>query len=127
MFSDFKVGLESIYCNPSHTIVFKLFNKCIMVTKTPATNFPYTLSKCPGGYPILHRGLKLNSKNSAVNIKKKNSPGTVDFPPRSYVKIFRYLPRSFSLSVMLKKYKYFTKRVITMTKIQSARASHITI
>ena len=24
----------------------------------------YTLPKCPAGHPILHRGLKLNSKNS---------------------------------------------------------------
>ena len=25
----------------------------------------YTLSECPGGHPILHQGIKLNSKNSA--------------------------------------------------------------
>ena len=30
----------------------------------------YTLSKFPGGHPILHQGLKLNSKISAGNIKK---------------------------------------------------------
>ena len=31
-----------------------------------------TQSKCPGGYPILHRGLKLNSKILARNYKKMN-------------------------------------------------------
>ena len=30
----------------------------------------YTLSKCPGGHPILHRWLKLNLKNSAGKYKK---------------------------------------------------------
>ena len=30
----------------------------------------YFLSKCPGGHPILHRGLKLNSKISAKKYKK---------------------------------------------------------
>ena len=34
-----------------------------------------TLSKCPGGHPILHKGLKLNSKISAG----KYSPGQVGF------------------------------------------------
>ena len=39
------------------------------------------LSMCPGGHPILHRGLKLNSKISAGKYKKKsNSLGSVDFP-----------------------------------------------
>ena len=40
------------------------------------------LSKCPDGYPILHRELKLNSKISAGKYKKK-SAGPVDFPPGS--------------------------------------------
>ena len=30
-----------------------------------------TLSKCPGGHPILRRGLKLNSNISAGKCKKK--------------------------------------------------------
>ena len=30
-----------------------------------------TLSKCSSGYLILHRGLKLNAKNSAGKLKKK--------------------------------------------------------
>ena len=34
-----------------------------------------TLSKCPGGHPILHKGLKLNSKISVG----KYSPGQVGF------------------------------------------------
>ena len=42
-----------------------------------------TLSKCPGGHQILHRGLKLNSKNSVGKYKRINSPGPVDFPPGS--------------------------------------------
>ena len=43
-----------------------------------------TLPKWPCGHPILHRGLKLNSKNSARKYKKKlNSLVSVDFPPGS--------------------------------------------
>ena len=34
------------------------------------SSYIYTLSKCPGGYPILHGGLKWNSKNSAGKYKK---------------------------------------------------------
>ena len=32
--------------------------------------YKHTLSKCPGGYSILHRGFKLNSKISAGKYKK---------------------------------------------------------
>ena len=43
-----------------------------------------TLSKCPSGHPISHRGLKLNSKISAEkDYKKINSPEQVDFSPGS--------------------------------------------
>ena len=34
-----------------------------------------TLSMCPGGHPILYRGLKLSSKISAGNIKKTKFTG----------------------------------------------------
>ena len=38
------------------------------------------LSKCPGGYQILHRELQLNSKNSVGKYKKKlNLPQLVNF------------------------------------------------
>ena len=53
--------------------------------------------------------------------------GTVDFPPGSYVKISRYLPKSFPLPVMFKKYRYFIKHTVTMATIQSTREAHITI
>ena len=38
-------------------------------------------AKCPGGHPILHQGLKLNSKISVEKyIKKLDSPGPINFP-----------------------------------------------
>ena len=47
----------------------------------PIFKMLHTLSKCPGGYQILHRGLKLNSRISSKKYKKKkNSPEPVDFP-----------------------------------------------
>ena len=41
----------------------------ILKMKGVATS-SYTLSKCPGGHQILHRGLKINLKNSAVKYTK---------------------------------------------------------
>ena len=38
-----------------------------------------TLPKCPGGYPILHRWLKLNSKISVAKYKKKIHRGQLIF------------------------------------------------
>ena len=81
-----------------------------------------TLPKQPRGHHILHRGLKLNSKNSAREYRKKlNLSGPGDFPPGSQAKLSRRLPRSFPLPIMFKKYRDSMKPVITLTKIQSAR------
>ena len=89
-------------------------------------NFWYNLSKCPGAHQILHRGLKLNSKNLMGKYKKKlNSPGLVEFPPGSLAKLSRCLTRSIPLLIMFKKYRYSIKCNVTLTKIQSVReASH---
>ena len=40
------------------------------------TKLRYTLSKCPGSHPILHRGLKLNSEISVGKYKKLKSSGS---------------------------------------------------
>ena len=87
------------------------FNFCVVLHPLICRIFVYyTLSKSPGGHPILHQGLKLNSKISAWKYKKKlNSPGSVDFPSGSYAKI------------MIKKCRDFIKRVATLAEIQSAR------
>ena len=46
---------------------WKLFYQLVVLIniKKFTAKHLYTLSNCPGGHPILHRGLKLNSKNSA--------------------------------------------------------------
>ena len=42
----------------------------IMLLKNAVRKLFYPLSKCPGGHPILHRGLKLNSNISAGKYEK---------------------------------------------------------
>ena len=56
---------------------------CLLIFK----NLPYTLSKCPGGHPVLHRGLKLNSKILAENLKMLTSPGPGHFHQGSKQKL----------------------------------------
>ena len=77
-----------------------------------------TLSKCPSSHPVLHRRLKLNPNISAEKCKKKlNSPGPVDFPPGSSVKI------------MFKTCRNFIKSAVILAKIQIAREAchHLTL
>ena len=47
------------------------FNYPVIKPFRGLNNMFYTLTKCTGGHPILHRGLKLNSKILAGKCKKK--------------------------------------------------------
>ena len=72
-----------------------------------------TLSKCPSGHPILHQGLKLNSKISAEKYEKNKFTGPVDLLTGSEAKI------------MFKICRDSIKRVVILARIQSGReASH---
>ena len=86
------------------------FNFCVVLHPLISRIFVYyTLSKSPGGHPILHQGLKLNSKISAGKYKK------IKFTGVSWSSIGGYS------EIMIKKCRDFIKRVATLAEIQSAR------
>ena len=71
-----------------------------------------TLPKCPGGHPILHQGLKLNSKISTRKYKKKiKSTGSNGFDIKELRKIVFKMSRD------------SIKHVVTVAKIQSTKGS----
>ena len=77
---------KGVYGLTKKRTLSKLFLKYIAhsIWKILPVRFQDTLSKFPGGHPILNQVLKLNSKISAGKDKKKRNPSVpVDSPPGS--------------------------------------------
>ena len=57
-------------------LFFSWIESCDFNITSLQSSLQYTVSKCPGGHPILHHGLKLNPNISAGKYKKMKSIGT---------------------------------------------------